>query len=337
MTPLRISCVAFALLGACDYFPPELVDDAGVTPDATEAFELAETCLGDVPMLTGDGLEDVFIDLNGLGDDISDIGFCTGADAPGSDGFFGVEMQAQDNWHFHLRTSREGNFNPAIYVLDSICDSRRCMNGDAIDICGEGRDEHLSFTAPATGTYFVGIDSRVTGGATYQLLALKTVCGNERIEHSETCDDGNELPGDGCDEHCRVELPRDGTSFEEVEPNDDPPGANHLLDLSQPATGRLGGRCDRDVFVFEVVSESNLEVSLGGLAGVACAEGTPLIELDLWASNGVSRVATGTSADGEFCPTLSVSGLAAGTYYVSVLTDEAERPFDYSVDVDVSE
>ena len=208
MRTTSILTLAMAL-GGCDYFPEELLDgataDDGGTGDAGEAFVLADTCLGDVPMLTS-ALSDVTVDLSTLDDDISDIGFCTGADAPGNDGFFGVEMAAGDKWHFHLRTTSGGGLNPAIYVLDSTCDSRRCMAGDAIDICGVGRDEHLSFVAPQDGTYFVGIDSRISGSASYQLVAVQPVCGDGVVEHSETCDDRNTDDGDGCDSLCRAEL-----------------------------------------------------------------------------------------------------------------------------------
>jgi cysteine-rich repeat protein len=32
------------------------------------------------------------------------------------------------------------------------------------------------------------------------------MCGNQVIERSETCDDENLLPGDGCSQRCRVEA-----------------------------------------------------------------------------------------------------------------------------------
>ncbi|UCC30860.1 MAG: DUF4215 domain-containing protein [Phycisphaerales bacterium] len=36
-------------------------------------------------------------------------------------------------------------------------------------------------------------------------------CGNEILEPGEQCDDGNRIPGDGCDEYCQSELCGDGT------------------------------------------------------------------------------------------------------------------------------
>src|SRR5688572_24180989 len=32
-------------------------------------------------------------------------------------------------------------------------------------------------------------------------------CGDEIVQGNEECDDGNRLPGDGCDENCRSEPP----------------------------------------------------------------------------------------------------------------------------------
>ena len=115
MNRTLLFALAFAVAG-CDYFPEELLDGADGGADAG-TFQLAETCVGDVPMISGN-LDNVSIDLSTLTDDISDIGFCTGADAPGNDGFFGVVMEAGEKWHFHLRTVGEEMRNPAIYVLD---------------------------------------------------------------------------------------------------------------------------------------------------------------------------------------------------------------------------
>lgn len=321
--------ILVTVLGGCDYFPEELLDGATGTDagagDAGETFELAETCLGTVPMLT-DGVTDVTVDLSTHTDDISDIGFCTGADAPGNDGFFGVEMNAGEKWHFHLRTNAGAALNPAIYVLDSTCDSRRCMAGDAVDVCGEGRDEHLSFVAPQAGTYFVGVDSRIAGGASYQLVAVRPVCGNGEVEHSETCDDNNNDDGDGCDSQCRAEL---GTGMAEAEPNDDPTGANRLLSTNGSASGVLGGRCDRDMFVLEVEAAGDLQVALTGIGGTACVDGDPTFELDLLAADGRAVVSRGVNASGEFCPTINASALTPGVYYLAVTTGESERRFDY--------
>ena len=331
MTRTLSLLLSVTVLGGCDYFPEELLDgatesDAGAN-DAGETFALAETCLGMVPMLTS-GLSDVTIDLSTHTDDISDIGFCTGADAPGNDGFFGVEMSAGEKWHFHVRTNAGAALNPAIYVLDSTCDSRRCMAGDAIDVCGEGRDEHLSFVAPQAGTYFVGIDSRLSGGATYQLVAVRPVCGNGEIEHSETCDDNNTEDGDGCDSLCRAEM---SSGAAEVEPNDDPTGANRILSLTSTASGVLGGRCDRDLFVVEVESAGDLQVALSGIGGTACVDGDPTFELDLLGPDGRTVVRRGAPAAGEFCPTVNATALAAGVYYLAVTTGEDERPFNYTL------
>jgi len=40
-------------------------------------------------------------------------------------------------------------------------------------------------------------------------IGRPTQCGNHSIEATETCDDGNLLPGDGCSSRCRLESVAD--------------------------------------------------------------------------------------------------------------------------------
>ena len=117
----------------------------------------------------------------------------------------------------------------------------------------------------------------------------------------------------------------------EVEPNDDPTGANHLLAGVSMATGRVGGRCDTDMFVFELDEAGDVEVELRMTGGVMCSATTPTLDLTLSSSNGTSRIGVGTVPSGGYCPVLSATALPAGTYYLSVTADESERPFDYAL------
>ena len=82
--------------------------------------------------------------------------------------------------------------------------------------------------------------------------------------------------------------------------------------------------------MFEVSEETTVNVALSNAAGTPCASDSPVFEMELLGANGTSRVASGTVASGEFCPTVS-STLPAGTYYVAITTDEAVRAFDYSL------
>ena len=324
-----------AVLVGCDLLPKELYENAGdamVDSGGNSPFQLAETCGTGAPMIGAAGLHNVAVDLSPLADDVRGVEACTGDATPGADGFFGVEMEAGDKWHFHVRSS-EG-FDPAIYILDSACDARRCGPGDAIDICRDGRDEHLSFVAPSAGTFYVGVDSRLSVDATYQLVAVRPTCGDGNLEHSETCDDSNTDDGDGCDSACRVELT--AGSNEEQEPNDDFTGAN-VLDLdggSLSLTGRLAGPCDTDLYLVELTDPMDLRVEMLTTAGRECSpDSTPPFSLTLLNDSATSELGAGAASATNGCPILEEADLAAGIYLVSVRSNPEINVMDYSLDV----
>src|SRR4029079_14788540 len=100
--------------------------------------------------------------------------------------------------------------DPLIYVLGACNDIKRGGCRVAMDACGRGGGEHLTFTTPADAVpqdYIIGIDSKESGGAAYGLEVYHPVCGNAGNtgvrEHSEGCDDGDTISGDGCDSQCR--------------------------------------------------------------------------------------------------------------------------------------
>ncbi len=301
---------------------------------------LADTCQGDVPMLSP-RTEFLDIDTSSLANDISDIGSCTGSDAPGNDGFFAVEMVAGEKWHFHVRTLND-EADPSLYVLRS-CDARTCQAGDAIDVCDAGSDEHLSFVAPAPGRYIIGVDARVSGGAAYQLLPVRPVCGNGGMpEHSETCDDGNVNSGDGCDESCLAELST--SASEEVEPNDEFTAANRAMMPSNgqlDVTGRLGGRCDLDMYAVDVAEGQEIRATMLDRGGTPCPNDAPRFDMQLFAPDGVSSLGSGRPRAGNSCPAIFeesfARGLSAGRYYVRITTGESERPFDYQLRLNIDD
>ncbi len=320
----RRSCQAFcalfliALCGACDLFPEELLD-AG--PDMG-TFALSDHCT-DAPVVTTN-INDALVDLTGLADDVDAVAACIGANAPGADGFFAIEMATDDKWHFHLRNMSASGYNPALYVLDSACDARRCTGPDGIDLCSDGRDEHLTFVAPRAGTFFVGIDSRVVGEGQYELLAIHPTCGDGNLEHSEGCDDENTDSGDGCDSKCRVEL--SATERTEVEPNDDFTGANLVLE-SVDVDGSMR-ECDADLYVVDLPSGGDLQVEMFAAGGVACAPTTAIYGLDLMDDEARSVRMAGSIEDGNACPVLQATGLAAGEHIVAISGEEG-RLFNY--------
>jgi len=312
-----------SLLVACDLFPSDLLDDGG-TSDGTVSVPLSETCVGDVPMVSA-GTNATF-DLSSFVDDVSAVGGCTGETTPGADGFFGVEMAAGEKWHFHVRNMAASGLDPAIYVLDSACDARRCGPTDGIDRCAGNRDEHLTFVAPRAGTYYVGLDSKEVGGGVYELLVVRPECGDGALEHSETCDDENTESGDGCDASCRVEL-SSGARGEE-EPNDDFTGANVVPPEGLDVDGQLTSECDVDLFVVDVPATGAVDVDVLAVGAVVCADPAPDLDLRLWNADATTVRAVGTVEAGNACPVLRATGLTPGEHLVSIATNE-ERPVSY--------
>ncbi len=308
---------------ACDLFPRDLIDADGGTGDGSVSLPLSETCVSDVPMVTA-GTNAEF-DLSSFADDVSAVAGCTGETTPGGDGFFGVEMAANEKWHFHVRNTSGSGFDPAIYVLDSACDARRCGPTDGIDRCAGNRDEHLTFVAPRAGVFYVGLDSKEAGGGSYELLVIRPECGDGNVEHSETCDDMNTESGDGCDSQCRVELSAGARS--EEEPNDDFTGANVVPADGLDVDGQLTSECDVDLFVVDVTT-GNVNVDVLGVGGVVCSDPGPALDLRLWNEDATSVRAVGTVEDGNACPVLRATGLSAGEHLISIATTE-ERPVSY--------
>jgi len=158
-------------------------------------------------------------------------------------------------------------------------------------------------------------------------------------EHSESCDDGNTVPLDGCDPSCRAEVRE--TTPEEVEPNDDRYGANVVLldeDTSSLTVGAtVGGRCDFDNFVVSVAEGQTLFATVNTATGMACSASAPPLTLRLLASNGMV-LGEGRTQGGNQCPSFGdgdpfATALAAGEYLVHVSTPQDEDAFDYSLDI----
>lgn len=307
-----------------------------IKPDELLAADICSAT--NVPVVTSSS-QPARIDTSVLTDRVRDLASCTEFEAKGNDGFFAVDMQLGQKWHFHASIVGE-QANPAIYVLRS-CDERTCQVGDAIDDCSDGSDEHLSFTAPATARYFIGIDSRESGGEVYDVLALAPVCGDGVLDHSETCDDGNVVPSDGCDELCRFELsPASPTMLTfELEPNDDFSSANLALPEAAGSqvkvAGRLGGRCDFDMYAVNVLEGGSISALLFENQGVACDVDTPTFSMQLLDSSGVRNIGDGTVKSGT-CPSLDgtdsiATGLSAGIYFIRLTTDPSNPATDYEL------
>jgi len=327
--------VALVLAAAgCNVFDPALYMKAPVTPDAapptpdaapTAAF--SDRCLGIGPLMSSSSIA-LDIDTSNFKGDFSEVVACVGHDLPGNDGFVALEMTGGDKWHVHVNPVTP-DFDPAVYILAS-CDERACSRVTAIDECGPGKSEHLSFLAPQTGTYFVGIDSAVRGGGVSSVLIFRPTCGNGTTEHSETCDDNNQMSGDGCDSLCRKEFT--APAITELEPNDDPRAANVLAvaGRSMTAMGMVATRCDHDMYSVTLPQAGSIKATISATT-VACGVEGAAISLALIGADGLTAVTGVTTAVVSDCPALEAKGLAPGEYFVMVRRPTGEISWPYQL------
>ncbi len=326
------------LASGCNVFDPDLYmrrgDGGAEGGGSLPRLNLSDRCSADAPLVSGPG--DYAISTTGFENNLRDLVSCVGRELPGTDGFFRVRMTEGELWHFHVRGAPGAN--PAIYLVPN-CDERTCAIG--VDECGVGRDEHLSFRARETREYLVGIDSVMTGGATYDLSVVRPVCGNGMLEHGESCDDSNRTPGDGCDATCRTELRDDSP---EREPNDDATNANVVGGASPPVTvqGRLGGGCDFDTYALDVPAGGSVRVTMLDVNGAECDGDAPLFALSFLLPDGRTVSGGGVISGTNRCPAITemqpfAQRLAtAGTYYVRVsLGTEVPNVINYRLRFEV--
>ena len=340
-SPRLVLCFGALLTGCFGNFDESLyMIDAGPMIDSGPRVglsgELSDVCGAEAPLLTLPEGAQVFefdVDTRGRADTAREVSSCTGRSEGGPDLFMSVDAVAGEHLHFHVDVDPfDGRVsaNPAVYVLRD-CDERACSVGDGLDLCDAGSDEHFTFIPTATDRYIVAFDSPAEGFEG-RILAFRTICGDGRMDHSENCDDGNDVNGDGCDTSCRTEL--SGATPMEVEVNDDIYSANRV-DVSGGVSVRasLDLTCESDVFAFDVPAMGSVRASLAGMGGADCPDelATARIELIELNARGPSVLTRGTLAAGDVCPSIRVdhpaaNGLAAGTYYIaiSVLRDRAD-------------
>ena len=343
MLSFRYALLAVLLATGCNVFDPELYMraemDAGMpgpdTGPADPPLATQDSCSGMAPLVEP-STTNRMLDTTALGDDISMLSSCTGNDALGNDGFFTVQMEIGQKWHVHVRANGATDRNPAVYVLTGSCDERTCQPGDAIDECGVGADEHLTFVARTAGRHVIGVDDRVAGGSVYRVLVAQPVCGNGgEPEHSETCDDGNTDPGDGCDVLCRAELTTAAAT--EDEPNDEWTSANIVMPDGTgtlTVSGRIGGRCDFDAFGLEVPEGQSIRATILDAAGAACPMTAPALKLTMIRPDG--RTIQGSVDTPGPCPAIDAThsfaqGLGEGKWFVRLSTVEGAPTFDYRI------
>lgn len=316
--------------GGCSVFDPNLYMGGMQPPPPTGGA--AERCDGAIPKV-GSNTMSFTVDTTMLTSNYRAFSACVGHELPGNDGFYAVDMKANERWHVHV--TGDATVDPAVYILPT-CDERSCETGHGLDVCGAGGPEHLSFVAPNDGTFLVGIDSKLPGGGSFTVLIVKPTCGNGNREHSETCDDGNMMDGDGCDKSCRKELT--GAAAVEGEPNDDPPGPNVMLmpDASPAVTvsGSFGmASCDVDVYGIPVLANGGLRARV---VSASSAKGCAAVELALVSPNKKTVLRASGTPGMDGCQVLEMApeaGRGAAEYYLRVSTKETTN-FDYTVRVE---
>jgi cysteine-rich repeat protein len=346
---LLLWCAVGAL--GCDVFDekleqrlePSTGNDAGSDEDAGSGlFMLSSQCEGQGGPPEVEGSADMItVSIEGLSSNVSE----TGCNLPnsvlaGADGFFKIDANAGDRWHFHLNAAPGQDV--AVMAVKG-CDLRSCEA--SANVCGVGESEHFTFVPDTAGTYVVvveGIDPSIA--APLKMVAIQPTCGNNSKEHGEVCDFGDRTPGDGCDAHCRVELRANRAA--EVEPNDDSYLANVLLpgnDNPMQILGEIAGsQCQPDHYLVRTSKEQELTLSLLGANGKACA-GAPPMELAIFEADGqelkmMAPVASAKNDAGDTCPALAPETLPEGAYFVRVRhLKPATEAFPYRLDLTWSE
>lgn len=336
------------------------IPDAGTdAPDAPPPGDaglvLTDTCDGTPPMVLRPGLRPFVVSTAGLNNDFDNRrGLqCTSNDAPGADGFFAIDVQADEKWHFHV-TAQDPDSNPSIYLLDSTCRADQCQQRFGLDLCGNYSDEHFTIVATHPGRWYLGIDDRVAGTHSYRVNPIRTTCGNGELEHGEACDGS-----DQCDSQCRWKI---DTGSADIEPNDDWTVANVLtVDRSGGDTyvlGQIGGSCGFDMYAVDVAANSSLELTLlrrdGTPCGVptcvpsdedagmsqACPTQVP-IRIELLAPDGATVLGTGQVRPGESCASIAAADAFArnlradGVHYVRLWSPEGLGLYEYRLNVRV--
>jgi cysteine-rich repeat protein len=188
----------------------------------------------------------------------------------------------------------------------------------------------------APGTYFVRVSaSPKASSATfaYKLsLSLTTdICGDGVVTGGEQCDDGNLAAGDGCGATCLLEIT-------EKEPNNSSGVANAYQAKWRAQIAPVG---DVDVVSINVPANgSTLMASVVDDGTGDCAALQIVSHVDILNADGVSVLASGNGAPGNYCAYASAMALPAGTYFVRVKASNLAQlgvtdTFGYGLDLTI--
>ena len=258
-------------------------------------------------ILTDDGRVVVEIQMNAAGYIKAETLAMTGGECGNND--FAAALRLTDNFGVPLASAfAETNF---------LGDLLTCARLDPVF-------EEGAFVRP--GIYYLEITSLFAGPSLDFRVQIETKpvgCGNQVIEDSETCDDGNQDPSDACN-LCAFT----GVSENEVDGNDSAfdRGVQTASTASEVFSGDLSPIGDQDYYAIFVPQDHSLRAFLTVESLESCPNGdAERSQLSLFAPDGVTTLVTAMegSPDGE-CARLkpendaSLVGLGEGRYFLRV-------------------
>jgi cysteine-rich repeat protein len=213
----------------------------------------------------------------------------------------------------------------------------------------------------APGTYFIKISKGAAGTATapaYRLqVSLAALCGNNVTETAlgEGCDDGNLIPGDGCDSQCRAEVCGnnrldageecddanilngdccsslcviESSCLFESEPNNTFTDADGPVAAGIKVAADISPNADADFFSIVIPNRADLKIETQNLANNNC-NGSQDTVLDFLAPNGTTVIASNNDiVTANKCSRVDGTGTAAvgapmrnlapGTYFAKI-------------------
>jgi cysteine-rich repeat protein len=196
-------------------------------------------------------------------------------------------------------------------------------------------------TAPSltAGQYYVEVKASTFAAAgttfPYALSITLDICGDGIVGASESCDDGNTTPGDGCSATCQLEP------VLETEPNDTCPTANGPYAVTTPKMygGSITPMGEQDWYAFTLTSYEDVKFQTFASSGVGSCDAAEDTVITLFASDCTTQLATNDEGGIPHCSLLDpeTSGgsgarhLAPGTYYLQVTPYPGASTFDYSL------
>jgi cysteine-rich repeat protein len=176
------------------------------------------------------------------------------------------------------------------------------------------------------GTYYARVKSYDSTIPAYLLrVQLEALCGDNRTDGSEECDDGNATSGDGCSAICRLEP------IGEAESNDTLQTANGPFALPRLVSASIATSTDEDFFRFTLSATSDIQLSTLDNSGQQTCTGDIDTYLQLLSEDGT--VLDTDDDDGiSYCSSIdpvnntSVRRMAPGTYHVRVRSYSGSIP-----------